>query len=331
MRYYKVRQMLRKGYAYARILIAAGLLIGAFWGYRECWGSIDDKAVISESEATENTVAGDSVTESSLNYGSALTVAVQMKTGEIITEGLEEYVCGVVAAEMPANFEKEALKAQAVAARSYCLHYLGGKEYIPAGTAAQDWLSEEEQKARWGDNYEKYRAKIAAAVAETKGEVLYWQKSVITAAYHASCGGERTAAAAEVWQNEVPYFISVACPHGEEKYTAAEHVLTKKEIAQAFGKKEVRKLKLILSKSGRVQTVEIDGESIDAAKVRAALGLASNIFTMKDKGEEVVITTWGSGHGVGMCQYGAEYYAKKGWDYRKILAHYYPKTTLGEV
>ena len=67
MRYYKVRQMLRKGYAYARILIAAGLLIGAFWGYRECWGSIDDKAVISESEATENTVAGDSVTESSLN------------------------------------------------------------------------------------------------------------------------------------------------------------------------------------------------------------------------------------------------------------------------
>lgn len=301
------------------------LLFGASWGYGACFSSDGE-------ENFKKAVKPQEIMEAPITNEPEITVTVQLKTGEMLTQELEEYIINVVAAEMPADFPQEALKAQAVAARSYCLHYLSNNAYIPAGTIAQDWLSEEEQKKRWQDNFALYHEKIAAAVYETKGEVLYWQNNVITAAYHASCGGKQTASAEEMWGGTAEYLSSVPCPHGEEKYSGVEHVFKKQEIAQALKRSGMKTIKVIsVTKSGRAAEVKIDDDIYAAAKIRTALSLSSSIFTLKTKGDEVIITTYGSGHGVGMCQYGARYYAMKGWDYKKILAHFYPQTTLRQV
>ena len=259
-------------------------------------------------------------------------VKVKSKDGEIIEQNLEEYVSGVLAAEMPVNFALEALKAQAVATRSYCIYYLGKNDYIPAGVSAQDWLSEEEQRERWGDNYENYRQKIVQAAAETKGEVLLWQDSVIEAVYHASCGGYKTAAAADVWGGYIPYLQSVDCPHGEDKHSKKENHFSRAELAESLGAPAKGEIKITAKDaSGRVAEITVGGEAFQGSEVRSALGLPSTVFTVKTKGDEVIITTDGSGHGVGMCQYGANYYALEGWDYKQILAHFYQETELGKV
>lgn len=260
------------------------------------------------------------------------TVNVQRKDGEIIEQNLDEYLTGVLAAEMPVNFELEALKAQAVAARSYCIYYLGKNDYIPAGVIAQDWLSEEEQKERWGDNYEAYHAKIVQAVEETASEVLLWQKAVIEAVYHSSCGGYKTAAAADVWGGYVPYLQSVDCPHGEDKHTNKEKRFSRAEFAKALGAPAKGEIKITAKDvSGRVVEMAVGDELFQGGEVRSALGLSSTMFSVKTSGDEVIITTNGSGHGVGMCQYGANYYALQGWDYKQILTHFYTETELGQV
>lgn len=328
------RKIIAKRQIKRKIIIVAfgGLMIGAWWGYNEAWDvsaqSVQKEDVSIVMPQVEETVKADSEHVLSNSF----LVAVQTKSGEIIQQELEEYVCNVVAAEMPAHFASEALKAQAVAARSYCVHYLSGKPYIPAGTIAQDWISSEEQKERWGSNYDIYREKIALAVNETKGEVLYWQNAVITAAYHASCGGRKTASAKEVWGGEVAYLQSVDCPHGADKHSGVEHIFTKEEIARAIGVDGVKDVQIkSYTNSGRVDGVLIDGIEYDIGKIRTSLSLPSGIFTVNIKEEKVIITSYGSGHGVGMCQYGAEYYAKEGWDYQQILQHFYPETTLGWV
>lgn len=320
----KSRRKLRSSKLIGNLLLL-GLFGGAVWGYSECWLADDNYTltrVIKEQESlpmTETEQPG-------------FMVTVQLKSGELLTQELEEYVINVVAAEMPADFPQEALKAQAVAARSYLKHYLTNNAYIPAGTIAQDWLSLEEQKKRWGDNYPIYHEKIVQAVSATKGEVLYWQDNVITAAYHASCGGIKTAAAEEIWGGAVSYLVSVPCPHGEEKYSKVEHIFTKKEIAQALNLPQVKSIKVLsLTASDRVKEVKVDEQIYEAAKIRTALALPSTIFTVKNKGDEIIITTSGSGHGVGMCQYGARYYANQKWDYKRILAHFYPETVLKKV
>lgn len=309
------------------IIVLLGLLIGAGWGYSVGWNSSEPKEAISIVKEMKT-----SDSKSEVLVENVFWVPVQTKNGEIINQELEEYVCGVVAAEMPANFAFEALKAQAVAARSYCVHYLSGKEYIPAGTSAQDWLSIAEQKNRWGNNYETYRDKIALAVAETKGEVLYWQDSVITAAYHASCGGVGTASAKEVWGGDVAYLKNVECPHGQDKYSGVEHIFTKEEIAQAIGVNSVKNIRITsYTISGRAAVIQIDGVEYETTQIRTALALPSSVIEVKVQGDNVIITSFGSGHGVGMCQYGAEYYAKEGWNYQQILEHFYPETTIGQV
>ena len=270
--------------------------------------------------------------EQDLQDLSDFTVKIQTKDGGIIEQNLEEYLCGVLAAEMPANFELEALKAQAVAARSYAVDYLGKNDYIPAGTSAQDWLSTEEQKERWGDNYPANREKIVQAVSETANEVLLWQGVVIEAVYHSSCGGYKTAAAADVWGGYVPYLQSVECPHGEDKHSNKESIFSREEFADLLNAPKKGDIKITAADtSGRVLEIAVGAEKFQGSEVRSALGLASTAFSVQTKGEEVIITTNGSGHGVGMCQYGADYFAKKGWDYQQILAHFYQETELGEV
>lgn len=263
---------------------------------------------------------------------------------------LEEYIKGVVAAEMPAVFHLEALKAQAVAARTYAVRQMrslggsGSPQHPGADLCThpehgQAWASPAELRDRWGWwHYLRYWRKISQAVEATRGEVLTYQGRLIDAVYHAACGG-RTEDAREVWGNYIPYLRSVPCPYETPSPRTREEVaFDRSELYRRLGLKEAqtvggssRPVKLVLLRktaSGRVGSVAIEGRIISGIELRRLLGLRSTLVTWKEEGDRLVFTTRGSGHGVGLCQYGADGMARIGFSYRQILTHYYPGVSV---
>lgn len=256
---------------------------------------------------------------------------------------LEAYLVGVVAAEMPASFEPEALKAQAVAARTYTLLHI--KEPGAAVLAmhpdaqlttspknSQAWYGEHEEKEQWGEEYEYYLEKVKKAVEETKGEALFFQNQLIEPLYHASCGGNDTENSEEVWGNPVPYLKSVSCKHGTDMYTGKRQFLSWTDFCHKLGvanTKENHHLKeLKKTPSGRVRTVKVGRELFKGTELRDKLGLKSTLIQWKTSPEGIWFQTDGFGHGVGLCQYGAQKHAGKGKTYQEILSLYYLGTTL---
>lgn len=235
---------------------------------------------------------------------------------------LEEYVAGVVAAEMPASFPMEALKAQAVAARTYQIRQMqgAGSENVlyDVGQAYIDIL---EQQKKWGKNYPVYAAKIRQAVQETAGEIMVYDGEPILAAFHAQSAG-RTEDAVHVWQTEVPYLKSVS---SEKDKMAPDHkteaVISSEMIEEKLGDGEWK----ILSRTdaGYVREVQIGENVFSGREVREALDLRSTCFDLEKQGTDYIFTVTGYGHGVGMSQYGASFLAEEGENYRQILRHYY--------
>jgi len=265
---------------------------------------------------------------------------------------LEEYICGVVAAEMPASFAPEALAAQAVAARTYAVRRMaafGGTgcaqhatDVCSDSTCCQAWRSEDELALRWGEDAAYYEDKIAAAVKETQGMIAVYDGEPIEALYHSSSGGT-TEAAADVFGARVPYLVSVSSPgeenasHFEDEYefTAAEFV---KKANDAFPKAKLSEKRLrdeieIISRAsgGRVRTLRLGGATLTGRQFRAAFGLQSTAFTISAQGGTVTLITHGSGHGVGMSQYGADAMARDGATYEQILLHYYTGVKLASL
>lgn len=273
-------------------------------------------------------------------------------TGEIQTLPLEEYLIGVVAAEVPANFPNEALKAQAVAARTYIAQRLlpgglvnpthPGADVCDDHRHGQAWISREEMMERWGKlNYYQHHYKIKRAVDSTKNKVLTYNNELITAAYHASCGGGFTENSGDIWQTNLPYLTSVPCPscgdpHPVRNITypldgVSERLKTDlKALPAATGSKDVIKVTETTS-TGRPKTVAIGNQQIPATVLREQLGLRSTWFTYEISGDKITFTTTGYGHGIGMCQYGAKGLANDKKTYEEILAHYYPGTTLTDL
>ena len=271
--------------------------------------------------------------------------------GTLMELDLEVYLAGVVAAEMPASFEMEALKAQAVAARTFALNRIqhpNGNvtalhpqaQITTSPETCQAWIDDATQKERWGNAYETWRDKIAQAVSMTKGEVLYYKDALIEPVYHASCGGGYTEAAEHVWGNASPYLVSVICSHPTDRHSNETTVLSLQELTEKLGLQGVvaagslygenSYLQILQrTESNRVKEIRIGDKTIRGGELRSALGLKSTLLDWEIRGNDIVFTTNGYGHGVGMCQYGADYYAAQGYDYRQILQHYYPGTTIG--
>lgn len=235
---------------------------------------------------------------------------------------LEEYVVGVVAAEMPAAFPEEALKAQAVAARTYQVRQMQG-----AGSAevlydvGQAYITLEEQEKKWGKKYPQYAAKIRKAVRETAGEIMVYNGEPILAAFHAQSAG-KTEDAVHVWNSEVPYLKSV--DSGKDKNAPdneTEVVLSAEELAERLGEGELS----ICShtEAGYVKEVQVGERIFSGREVREKLGLRSSCFSAEKTGDSYRFTVSGYGHGVGMSQYGASFLAEEGMTYREILRHYY--------
>lgn len=267
--------------------------------------------------------------------------------GATRTMELENYLTGVVCAEMPASFEKEALKAQAVAARSYavyrienqsadhpdaavCTDFAHCKAYKELAAAQKDWGSD------WG----KYSEKIKQAVSETEGEILTYDGEVALAVFHSQSGGGRTENSSDVWGGDVPYLVSVES-HGEENapnfYSTAvfsfdefkEKILSLNTQANINAPADIGEA--VMSEGGSVKSITVGGATFSGRELRTLFNLRSSCFKILADEKNVRFEVTGYGHGVGMSQYGANTMASEGYDYRQILTHYYSGTEIEGV
>ena len=257
------------------------------------------------------------------------------KTGVINEIPFEEYIKGVVAGEMPATFEFEALKAQAVASRSYAMYQMSAtkdKEYDVVNTTSnQVYLTDEQLKENWKEKYPENINKIKKAIAETSGEYLTYNGEVVNAMFFSTSVGA-TENSEEVFVSALPYLRSVDSVWDEAspKYTDT-YTFTLEDFYKKLNLTFKQNLKVeIISKTstGRTKTLKINGEEMQGRDFASKLNLRSNYFEIIQNANTITITTKGFGHGVGMSQYGANGMAKEGYKYDQILKHYYQNTEI---
>ncbi len=266
--------------------------------------------------------------------------------------GLEEYIIGVVAAEAPAAFEMEALKAQAVAARTYALwrkFTYGDREGNPEHPGAivctshlhcQEWLSTEALRERHGKKWMKeYLPRIEEAVASTKGIIMTYNMQPIEPLYHSTSGG-LTENSEDVFARTVPYLRSVSSPYEEGSPVLVDNCkITIKDFVAGIKAKHkdfkinTRKIAseiniLERSNGGNIKKIKIGNKELTGREVRELFDLRSANFSVKVKGKDIHFTTKGYGHGVGMSQWGANGMAKQGSTFSEILKHYYQGVSL---
>ena len=259
-----------------------------------------------------------------------------------------EYLPGVVRGEMPATFELEALKAQAVAERTYLYYRMASapKDSHPDADVCIDpacctaWLSETDARAKWGDKFDQCEVKIQQAVTDTDGQVVLYEGAPIMAVFHSSSAGA-TAASGDVWAAELPYLVSVKSPESPDSVPNyySVNTFTAESFRTAFlAAHPEAKLSgdtggwirdVLLTDTGRVASATVGGVSITGKELRSLYGLRSTAFTVEASGDSVIFRVTGYGHGVGMSQYGANELAKEGKTWQEILQWYYTGVTIG--
>lgn len=264
-----------------------------------------------------------------------LTVLFRDDQEQVREMELDEYLTGVLLGEIPASFELEALKAQAVAARTYAwkIHETGGKHADGSicgnSRCCQAYMTREDYLD--GGGTELGIAKMASAVQATSGTVLTYEGQLIEATYF-SCSGGSTEDAQAVWGTDYPYLRSVDSP-GEEKAARyrTDLFFSTEEFQKALGVRLEGNPRqwfsnVTFTSGGGVQTMDIGGTTYTGLQLRGALGLPSTAFTVTVEKDRIRITAHGYGHRVGMSQYGADAMAVTGSTWKQILAHYYPGT-----
>ena len=276
----------------------------------------------------------------------AQTTLKVLQNGTALDMDLCSYLKGVLRAEMPASFELEALKAQAVAARTYTFYKIntGGNHGDAANICTdpgccQAWLSEEQARENWGDQAEAYEAKICSAVEDTDGQAILYGGAPILAVFHAASAG-LTRTAASVWQNGLPYLQPVSSPevgstipnyYSRAEFSAAE---LKSKILEAYPTADLSDncehwlTHAARDSAGTVETLDVGGLSMKGSTLRGLLGLRSACFEWECRGDTFTFFVTGYGHGVGLSQYGANQMALDGADYREILTHYYTDVSV---
>ncbi len=238
---------------------------------------------------------------------------------------LEDYLAAVLGSEMPKSFPLEALKAQAVAARTYAL-----QKKLEAYD--QPWHLGSSVLHQVYGGVEREDPKTRAAVEATRGEVLTWELQPIEAYFHASCGGH-TEAGGQALGRDLPYLRSVSCPCGSLPASRWEATLSADDIRKALGIRSSDELRVTRrTRTGRVDMISTGARQLDGATFRRKLGymrVKSLDFELKSgRGGGLHFVGRGFGHGAGLCQWGAKALADQGREYREILAHYYPGTEL---
>ncbi|MEG2310696.1 MAG: stage II sporulation protein D [Clostridia bacterium] len=261
-------------------------------------------------------------------------INLKLATGKVIQIGLEEYVIGVVGSEMPAEFSNEALKAQAVAARTFALKKTSNGGIITATTADQVYKTNNELKQMWKNSYNTYYTKVKNSVNATKGVCALYNNKYIDALYFSTSNG-KTEDSKNVWGNSLPYLKSVESPFDvgvrgfKETKSISMDTISKK---LGVNLNSISQIKINSKTEGnRVKNITVCGKSFTGVQIRSRLGLRSADFDIAVNGNNIVFTTKGYGHGVGMSQYGANLMAKSGSNYTQILKHYYSGITISKI
>jgi len=272
------------------------------------------------------------------------------ETSQVEELNIDEYLYGVVSSEMPASFEIEALKAQAVVARTYTIYQMihnsdkhENADMCDDFNCCQAWISKDERFAKWeSTEAESNWNKIAQAVDSTKGKVVAYGGQPINAFFHANSGGI-TESSLNIWGGiDYPYLKSVETD-GEDGYTQynSQVTLTHQELTDKI-KKKYEDCKIDFTQencvqilehttSGRVKTIKFGNKEIAGTEARTLLGLKSTNFTFTINTNEITFTVTGYGHGVGMSQTGADSLAKSGSNYEEIIKHFYTDVEIIEV
>jgi len=232
---------------------------------------------------------------------------------------------------MPASFNTEALKAQALASRTYALKRISENKILTDTTSTQVYNDTNQLKKKWGSDYQKYYSKIKKAVEATKGEYITYDGKYIDALYHSTSNGN-TEDAINVWNKNYPYLKSVS---SKWDINASSYARTSNFTLDEFSKKlgininTETKIEILDKTVGnRISKIKIGDREFTGIKVRELLGLRSTDFSIKIEGDKVVIDIKGYGHGVGLSQYGANGMAKEGYTYKEIIKHYYSGVSI---
>ncbi len=299
----------------------AAALLGALLGGRAPAGQVQ-----APSSAIETRILSD------------VDITVFLKNGTLCTMDLEDYIVGVVAGEMPASYQEEALCAQAVAARTYAVRKMQnggcsrheGADICAFSEHCQAYCTEQEMRDKWGDEYTACYEKIRRAVETTAGVVMTYAGEIVEALFFSSSGG-RTEDCVNVFSSSVPYLVGVDSPEAQEvstkTYTAEEFVALALAACPGCGltAADVASQVSVAARyaSGQVQTLRLGGGTITGKEARTAFSLRSANFSLACGAGEVVFTVLGYGHGVGMSQKGANTMAGEGGTWQEILSHYY--------
>lgn len=266
-------------------------------------------------------------------------IKIKDKENNIKDLNVEEYLIGVLAAEMPASFELEALKAQAVAARTFALYkieHTKNQDYNVLTTVTdQSYITKEEMQEKWQTEYDKYFTKIKQAVEETKDEVMFYQGKIIESFYFAMSNG-KTEDCATVFQEDLPYITTVESKWDNEqlKNFLVTTEFSKQEFCEKLSLNNCQEIKIgeiKKSETNRIISITVNNQVFLGTEFRRLLGLRSTDFEIKEDNGKMIITTKGYGHGVGMSQYGANGMAKEGSSYKDILNYYYKDITIKKM
>lgn len=315
---------------------------------------LTNRGEVSASVKEENTRKEDNLEQENTNteeydykqYG--IIKLLHKNTNEVEEVPLDKYLCNVVSAEMPADYEKEALKAQAIVARTYTIYKIQNKKHENAdicddSSCCQAWVSKETRLSRWDeDKRESNWKKIEECVNETKGKIITYEGKPINAFFHANSGG-KTEIPVNVWGGTGYPYLQVVETAGEEGYDQyeSEVSLTKEELIDKletkysdisidFNNQDDIKI-LEYTNSGRVKTVKFGNHNLSGVEARTLLGLRSTNFEISRDGDNIKFTVKGYGHGVGMSQTGADSLAKEGKNCFDIINHFYIGVQITDV
>lgn len=297
---------------------------------------------------TEEVSTKKTIDEEKFDYGEYTNIKLlHTDTGQVEEINLDEYLYGVVSSEMPATFDLEALKAQAVVARTYTIYQIrNGKKHENADVCdssfcCQAWISKENRFARWEEGkQEEYWNKIVGAVNSTKGKFILYDGEPINALFHSNSGGT-TELSINVWGGDFPYFKSVQTS-GEQNYTSysSEVIISKDDlIKRMLEKYSGFKIDFANSNSievlgrydsGRVSKIRVGNTELSGVEARSIFELKSANFDFEIIDDNIKFKVVGYGHGVGFSQCGSDTLAKNGRNYQEIIKYYYKDVEISE-
>lgn len=292
----------------------------------------------STAETNENETAQ---TETTVQKAEEETVKVlRVSSGKVMELQMYDYVVGAVASEISPTYEKEAIKAQAVACYTYAKWLmqnadnasLSGADISDSTQSHQGYYDSDELKEKWNDKYDTYITKIKECVSEVFGQYMTYENEVILACYHAVSPGQ-TESAKNVWGKDISYLKSVSAPgdklspdiDSEATFSKEEFLKKAETLDGVFLESDESKWlgKTKTTDTGFVSSLEIGGKTFDGNEIRTAFSLKSPYFTVKYEGGKFTFSVKGYGHGLGMSQYSADYMARQGSSYEEILLHFY--------